>query len=74
MDDHKVTKLPKRVQDVSVELSEVRAKVRFIVEAAYGSSIKKPLSLEATIGLGVYLHEIDQKLEEIERKLGYSEF
>lgn len=73
MDDRKVTRLPRKVPDVSRELSAVRAKVRFIVEAAYGSSIKKPLSLEATIGLGVFLSQIEQELAEIERILGYDE-
>lgn len=70
MSDHKVTKFPK-VPDVSSELSTVRQKTRFILESTSRLTIKKPLSLEATIGLGVIIHEIDQLLEEIERKLGY---
>jgi len=73
MDDQKVTRLPRKTPDVSRELATVRSKIRFIVEAAYGSSVKKPLSLEATIGLGVFLTQIDQELAEIEQKLGYSE-
>lgn len=72
MDDHKVTRLPKRVPDVSGELSVVRSKIRFILEATSGSAIKKPLSLEALIGLGVIIYDIDQLLAEIEQKLGYS--
>ena len=72
MDDHKVTRLPRRVPDVSDELSVVRSKIRFILEATSGSAIKKSLSLEAVIGLGVIIYDIDQLLAEIERKLGYS--
>ena len=71
MDQQKVTRLPKRV-DVSTELTAVRSKIRFILEATYASSVKKPLSLEATIGLGIILHDIDHGLSEIEQKLGYS--
>ena len=73
MDDQKVTKLPRRNPDVSKELSIVRTKLRFILESTYASSIKKPLSLESTIGLGMIIYDIDQELAEIERKLGYSE-
>ena len=71
MDDQKVTRLPRKPPDVSAELANVRNKVRFIIETAYGASVKKPLSLEATIGLGIFLQEIDLKLAEIEQKLGY---
>jgi hypothetical protein len=72
MDDHKVTRLPKRAPDVSEELSVVRSKTRFILEAISFSAMKKPLSLEAIIGLGMIIYDIDQLLAEIERKLGYS--
>jgi hypothetical protein len=72
MDDQKVTRLLRRGPDVSSELAVIRRKIRFILEATYGSSVQKPLSLEATIGLGVIIYEIDQGLAEIEEKLGYS--
>ena len=72
MDDHKVTRLPKRAPDVSEELSVVRSKTRFILEAISFSAMKKPLSLEAIIGLGMIIYDIDQLLAEIEQKLGYS--
>ena len=71
MDDHKVTRLPRRAPDVSDELSVVRCKIRFILESISGSSLKRPFSLEAVIGLGVIIHDIDHLLAEIERKLGY---
>lgn len=73
MDDSKVTRLPRRGPDVSNELATVRSKIRFILESTYGLSVKKPLSLEATIGLGVILYDIDRGLAEIEEKLGYAE-
>ena len=73
MDDQKVTKLIRKNPDVSKELSIARSKIRFIIETAYGSSVKNPLSLEATIGLGMIIYDIDQVLAEIEQKLGYSE-
>jgi hypothetical protein len=72
MSDYKVTKLPRRIPDVSDELSVVRSKIRFILESTFGSAIKKPLSLEATMGLGIIIYDIDQLLVEIERKLGCS--
>ena len=73
MDGPKVTKLPRRGVDVSAELAAVRNKIRFILESAYGRSVQKPLSLEAAIGLGIILHDIDQALAEIAEKLGYTE-
>jgi len=73
MDGPKVTKLPVRGPDVSAELSTARNKLRFILEATYGQSIKKPLSLEATIGLGVILYDIDRGLAAIAEKLGYAD-
>lgn len=71
MSSDKITILPPRPQNVSTELESVRNKIQFIIEAAYGTSIKKPLSLEAIIGLGTILVEIDRELEEIQKKLGY---
>ena len=73
MDDSKVTRLPKRPSDVSEELSILRGKIRLILESTYFSSVRKPLSLEATIGLGAFLNEIDQGLAAVQKKLGYSE-
>ncbi|HKL25368.1 MAG TPA: hypothetical protein VJ910_04000 [Desulfuromonadales bacterium] len=70
MSDSKVTQFPK-VPDVSEELEIARHKIRFILESTSRLTVKKPLSLEATIGLGVIIHDIDQLLAEIERKLGY---
>ena len=70
MSDNKVTQFPK-VPDVSEELEIARQKIRFILESTSRLSVKKPLSLEATIGLGVIIYDIDQLLAEIERKLGY---
>ncbi|PLX90004.1 MAG: hypothetical protein C0614_01370 [Desulfuromonas sp.] len=65
-----LTFLPKTLQDVSSDLESVRNKIKFIVEAAYGSSVKQPLSLEATIGFGIILVQIDKELEEVQKKLG----
>ena len=73
MDGPKVTKLPRRGADVSAELAAARNKIRFILESAYGQSVQKPLSLEASIGLGIILHDIDRALAEIAAKLGYDD-
>ena len=71
LDNRRLTILPKNAPNVSSELASARNKIQFIIETAYGASIKKPLSLEATIGLGTILVEIDQELEAIQKKLGY---
>ncbi len=73
MDDNKVTRLPQKAPDVSEELAVLRSKLRLILESVYFGSVRKPLSLEATVGLGAFLNEIDQGLAGIQKKLGYSD-